>query len=313
MSKRPSFRPKATPLKYAKIAPTPPPNNSQKPPRLMPILIGGGLLYVTAVYVSMAVFKSKSDTSNGQNKEKEEPVTPGSFDTNPVWEKLAKKYDKEIGWDELVMGIGLMRRWLIGQAKVKEKNAVILHINNLYTQLDCLKGDVLEVSTGTGRNFGYYKADKVSSVTFTDRNQAMLEEAESKFKEYKSQFKAAFQQRNIDEQPAGRYDTVVDTFGLCSCGDPEQALISLAESCKDSDSRILLLEHGRSHYEWLNRILDSNVDKHVIQWGCWWNRDLMGLFEREKVKEKLEIVKAYRWHLGTTCYIVAKPKTTNSQ
>lgn len=181
-------------------------------------------------------------------------------------------------------------------------------INKTHTSA-FFKGDVLEVSTGTGRNFEYYKPDKVSSVTFTDKNEAMLEEAESKFKEYKSQFKAAFQQRKIDEQPVGRYDTVVDTFGLCSCGDPEKALISLAESCKESDeSRILLLEHGRSHYEWLNRILDSNVDRHVKQWGCWWNRDLMGLFEREKVKEKLEIVKAYRWHLGTTCYIVAKPK-----
>ncbi|KAJ8660625.1 hypothetical protein O0I10_003673 [Lichtheimia ornata] len=180
----------------------------------------------------------------------------------------------------------------------------------------------------TGRNFKYYKDDQLSSLTFTDRNEGILTQAKSKFAEYADQFKKTFvefKQANVDhvhtltkEDSNGRrhqqqFDTVVDTFGLCSCNDPEQALISLADACKPSEkSRILLLEHGRSHYEWLNRILDTNVDKHVRRWGCWWNRDLMELFEREKVKEKLEIVKVYRWHLGTTCYIVAKPKSSSS-
>lgn len=184
---------------------------------------------------------------------------------------------------------------------------------------------MLEVSTGTGRNFKYYKGDQLSSATFTDRNEGMLTQAKSKFDEYADQFRKTFvqfKQANVDhvhtltKDDDGRrqqqFDTVVDTFGLCSCKDPEQALISLADACKPSDeSRILLLEHGRSHYDWLNRILDTNVDKHVRRWGCWWNRDLMELFEREKVKEKLEIVKVYRWHLGTTCYIVAKPKASS--
>ncbi|KAI9496444.1 S-adenosyl-L-methionine-dependent methyltransferase [Zychaea mexicana] len=244
----------------------------------------------------MLVFKSKSDTSKDctANDQATFPEGAGSssrnFDTSPVWEKIAKSYDKEIDWDELIMGIGVMRRFLVGQAK----------------------GDVLEVSTGTGRNFDYYKADQMDSARFTDRNAGMLAEAESKFDKFKDQFRKTFvefRQANVNEQPAGRFDTVVDTFGLCSCGDPEEALISLADACKPSeDSRILLLEHGRSHYDWLNRLLDSNVDKHVMKWGCWWNRDLMGLFEQEKVKEKLEIVKVHRFHLGTTCYIVAKPK-----
>ncbi|KAI9315234.1 S-adenosyl-L-methionine-dependent methyltransferase [Dichotomocladium elegans] len=244
----------------------------------------------------MSVFKKKADPSHAHHAHTDDKETPvnESFDTTPVWAKIAKEYDKEIDWDEFVMGIGLMRRWLIGQAK----------------------GNVLEVSTGTGRNFGYYKPDQLDSATFTDKNSGMLEEAKTKFKSYESQFKKTFtefKQLNLDDEgkqePAGRFDTVIDTFGLCSCHDPEEALIKLAESCKPSEeSRILLLEHGRSHYDWLNNILDSNVDKHVRRWGCWWNRDLIGLFERERVKEKLEIVKVYRWHLGTTCYIVAKPK-----
>ncbi|KAG0191473.1 Methyltransferase-like protein 7B [Apophysomyces sp. BC1034] len=259
------FQPKGTSTKYA-------PNTPPRPrPKLGPIILGGGLLYVTAAYVSMIVFKSKNDTTQ-PTMTTEQAVTPASFDTSPVWEKVAKNYDKEIGWDELVMGIGLMRRWLVGQAK----------------------GDVLEVSTGTGRNFAYYKPDQVDSVTFTDCHTSMLDEAKSKFDKYKEQFHKTFvnfNQVNV-EQPQSitqKYDTVIDTFGLCSCGDPANALITLAESCKSEESRILLLEHGRSHYDWLNRLLDTNVDKHVTRWGCWWNRDLIGLFEQEKVKEKLEI------------------------
>lgn len=73
----------------------------------------------------MVVFKSKTDTEKQHDEHhhhgiptKTSSVTPGSYDTNPVWEKLARNYDKEIGSDEFVMGIGLMRRWLVGQAKV---------------------------------------------------------------------------------------------------------------------------------------------------------------------------------------------------
>ncbi|ORE08847.1 S-adenosyl-L-methionine-dependent methyltransferase [Rhizopus microsporus var. microsporus] len=236
----------------------------------------------------MSVLKSKSDTTDRLlGKKDQDPVSPSNFDTTGVWDSVAKKYDKEIGWDEVVMGMGLLRRWLIGKAQ----------------------GDVLEVSTGTGRNFSYYKPNQVNTITFTDRHDSMLNMAKEKFEAYKDKFhQAFFEIASIDQQTNKKYDTIVDTFGLCSCQDPVEALVQLADQCKSSQSRVLLLEHGRSHYDWLNRLLDSNVDKHVKQWGCWWNRDIVGLFENERVKDKLEIVDVSRWHFGTTCYIVAKPK-----
>jgi methyltransferase OMS1 len=68
----------------------------------------------------MLVFKSKNDTKDMIEGNIEKPtITPKSFDTTNVWETVAKKYDQEIGWDEVVMGVVLLRRWLIGKAKVK--------------------------------------------------------------------------------------------------------------------------------------------------------------------------------------------------
>ncbi|KAI9366629.1 hypothetical protein BD770DRAFT_311392 [Pilaira anomala] len=237
----------------------------------------------------MLVFKSKNDTNDmiAGNGPEDPTVTPKSFDTTGVWATVAKKYDDEINWDEIIMGMGLLRRWLIGKAK----------------------GDVLEVSTGTGRNFSYYKPDQVTSATFTDRHEPMLNQAKEKFEAYKDKFhNAFFETASVEEKQVKKYDTIVDTFGLCSCQDPVEALVQFADQCKSSESRVLLLEHGRSHYDWLNRLLDTNLDKHVKQWGCWWNRDIMGLFEDERVKDKLEIEKVSRYHFGTTCYIIAKPK-----
>jgi hypothetical protein len=56
-----------------------------------------------------------------------------------IYDGLASKYDSQIGSDELVMGMWLLRRWLAGQAK----------------------GNVLEVATGTGRNHKYYKVKRI--------------------------------------------------------------------------------------------------------------------------------------------------------
>jgi methyltransferase OMS1 len=149
----------------------------------------------------------------------------------------------------------------------------------------------------------------------------MLQEAKSKFEQYSDKFKRAFinfkradvqdiATLTTDDGKPAKFDTVIDTFGLCSCSDPVEAIISMANACNDSEnSRILLLEHGRSHYEWLNNLLDKNADKHVSKWGCWWNRDFMKIFEDERVTREIDVEKVSRWHLGTTYYVIAKKKS----
>ncbi|GIL46555.1 hypothetical protein Vafri_3532 [Volvox africanus] len=102
----------------------------------------------------------------------------------------------------------------------------------------------------------------------------------------------------------GQFDTVVDTFGLCSHEDPVQALKEMARVCK-AGGKILLLEHGRSHYDWLNSKLDSSAAEHQRKWGCMWNKDILELIQQAG----LQVDKVTRWHFGTSYYIVARPTT----
>ena len=161
--------------------------------------------------------------------------------------------------------------------------------------------------TRTGRNFGYYP--KGTKLTATDCSPAMVEVARTKAGECEA---SSVDVRVEDVQArkgmgfkAGSFDTVVDTFGLCSYEDPVAALREMARVCKRGDERgrILLIEHGRSEsHAWLTNILDKHARPHAAKWGCYWNRDIVGI-----VKEAgLTIVQRHEFHFGTTQLIVAE-------
>ncbi|KAK9839165.1 hypothetical protein WJX74_010809 [Apatococcus lobatus] len=246
-----------------------------------------------------------------QSKEAEGGGT-GSAET---FDQLADSYDSRLGWDEAVMGLKLLRWWVIRQAK----------------------GDVLEISAGTGRNVPYYNAGAISSLTFTDKSKYMLWHAKQKYdaqlrlKAEKAGVPVSFALSDAEHLcgssqlaaeasgavdgpgfgkeghtfPAHSFDTVIDTFGLCSHEDPAAALQEAARACRPG-GQIYLLEHGRASYDWLNKILDESAAGHHYRWGCWWNRDITELVS----KAGLEIVSMQRWHFGTTYQIVARPAAT---
>ena len=95
-------------------------------------------------------------------------------------------------------------------------------------------------------------------------------------------------------------------MGLCSTPQPSVLLAQLGSTVNPVNGQILLLEHGRSHYTWLNWILDKTAPAHADRHGCWWNRDIGKIAE----ESGLEIVKIKRYHLGTTWWIELKPKKT---
>lgn len=67
-------------------------------------------------------------------------------------------------------------------------------------------------------------------------------------------------------------------------------------STGDEGGRILLLEHGRGHYWWINHVLDGVAKEHADRFGCWWNRDIGRIVEESGLK----ITRVKRYHFGTT-------------
>ncbi len=106
----------------------------------------------------------------------------------------------------------------------------------------------------------------MTSLTISDRNLEMIKLAQLKYQKEFRQYipKAVFQLQDAESltYESQSFDTVIDTFGLCACEDPIRALREMARVTKP-DGRILLLEHGRGKYPWLNEILDKDAMTHA--------------------------------------------------
>ncbi|KAL3420776.1 methyltransferase OMS1 [Phlyctema vagabunda] len=240
-------------------------------------------------------------------------------DVSSRYNAIARTFDADIDQTEYLMRLPKLRKKIAQQAS----------------------GDVLEVSIGTGRNLEYYdwdfkgfngvgkidsknqkiKRGKVKSFTAVDKSAEMLEIAHEKFS---TMFPGILGVRWVIQDAADplpgpprsanersgnkneKYDTIVQTMGLCSVAEPVALLKNLGECLKEDTGRMLLLEHGKGTWDWLNGILDKGAPGHAKQYGCWWNRDI-----GEIVKESgLEVVELKRKHGGTTWYLeLKKPKS----
>ncbi|RCI16154.1 hypothetical protein L249_2680 [Ophiocordyceps polyrhachis-furcata BCC 54312] len=103
------------------------------------------------------------------------------------------------------------------------------------------------------------------------------------------------------------YDTVIQTFGLCSVSNPVSVLTNLASVVRPGSGRIILLEHGRGWFGLINGLLDRYAGGHCAKFGCWWNRD-MDAIVRQAVSQTpgLELVKLERpnvWQFGTLVWV----------
>lgn len=170
-----------------------------------------------------------------------------------------------------------------------------------WQQIGKAKGKVLEVGSGTGRNFTYYDSSKVESIVAIDSVGEMLQHAKSKMPKNINTELRVMNAHDI-RYPDSHFDTVIDTFGLCSYDDPIKVLKEMSRVCK-KDGKILLLEHGKGSYDWINDILDKSAHTHAHNWGCIYNKDIKQLV----VDSGLKIVNVSRWHFGTTYVIEAKP------
>jgi methyltransferase OMS1 len=229
------------------------------------------------------------------------------------YDSTADSFDSEVGLSEMLMGVNTMRKQMANK---------------------CL-GHVLEVSCGTGRNLGYYDiwknpVGKVDSLTFVDLSPQMVDVCKKKWdiltgrKHHKLKpgliirFAAASALGEMPLAPTSptpqKYDTVIQTMGLCSTDKPVDMLVNIVQYLNTSnpDARIYLLEHGRSHREWMNNILDKSAEKHAEIHGCWFNRDISGMVKEAADRTGLDIVVEKRYHVGTTLFFELKSKVVTA-
>jgi methyltransferase OMS1, mitochondrial len=153
----------------------------------------------------------------------------------------------------------------------------------------------------------YFPSSSVDRVVMTDSSDKMLAKARQKIRD-RSREKPKFACRvgdsaALNDFPDECFDTVVDTFGLCSYDDPVVVLKEMNRVCKP-DGKILLLEHGRSKtWNFITNYLDKNAERHAKNWGCVWNRDLDDILQ----KSGLQVDTLHTWHFGTTYYVVCRP------
>ncbi|KNE54408.1 hypothetical protein AMAG_00382 [Allomyces macrogynus ATCC 38327] len=328
-SRAPAARAAAIPSQPAPAAatrtsnPTPPPSPASAPAatgsgswwsRLSPrgkvaFAVGGVAVYAAGVYGFYQLLGPPTPSTRDVDPEhdtRHDACAIDQPDRRAVYDEIARDYDREISRDEWAMGMLLVRRWMVGKAQ----------------------GDTLEIAAGTGRNLPYYRTPRVTHLTLSDTSSAMLAEAAHRISPSSSPTSTSLIHAkdalpiSLIEADATRlpfasntFDTVVSTMSLCSVHDPTLAVREAVRVTKPG-GRVLLVEHGRGHYDWLNRALDRSAAKHAEKWGCYFHRPIGAIVEaavvpvaREEVAEAVatepvaRIASVTRLHLGTTWLI----------
>ena len=153
---------------------------------------------------------------------KPKPPLPTASQRSCTFNALAPTYDRDVEWDESISGVLELRQEIAAYAK----------------------GKVLEVAGGTGRNLAFY-TDAVRELLIIDASVEMLKVGASKVAALRAEGRAAglsavtLAVGDAEALPCAseEYDTVLDTFGLCSFELPQAALEEMKRWCASSPDR----------------------------------------------------------------------------
>ncbi|MEL6567373.1 MAG: class I SAM-dependent methyltransferase [Pseudomonadota bacterium] len=137
------------------------------------------------------------------------------------------------------------------------------------------KGAVLEIGCGSGTNFTYYNADKISRLFALEPSEGMIERARLAAKGLPLRQRTEFLEAGAEAIPLedNSIDTVVITFVLCTISDWQASLAEVRRVLKPG-GKILFSEHGLAPDEgiakWQRRV--EPVWKRLAG-GCHLTRD----------------------------------------
>ena len=132
-----------------------------------------------------------------------------------------------------------------------------------------LKGKVLEVGVGTGKNIPYYP-DGIE-VTAIDFSENMLVKAREKAERFNKNIKLIHMDAQSMNFLDNTFDRVFTTCVFCSVPDPVKGLKEIRRVCKP-DGKIIMIEHVRSEKKVLGLIMDILNPVTVNLYGANINR-----------------------------------------
>lgn len=106
--------------------------------------------------------------------------------------------------------------------------------------IGAVKGKVLEVGVGTGKNLPYYS--RKAKVTGIDISSGMLDKAIEKNKKLKINCSLLLMDAENIKFSNNSFDTVLCTFILCSVPNPVKTLKEMRRVCK-ANGKIIMVEH----------------------------------------------------------------------
>lgn len=136
-----------------------------------------------------------------------------------------------------------------------------------------LKGKVLEVGVGTGKNIEYYP-DNID-ITAIDFSEKMLGKAREKAQKYNKQVTLLQMDAQDMDFQDNTFDMVFTTCVYCSVPDPIKGLKEMRRVCKPN-GKIIMIEHVRSEKKILGLIMDilnpivvntygANINRKTVQ------------------------------------------------
>ena len=142
-------------------------------------------------------------------------------------------------------------------------------------------GKILDVACGTGENFTFFRAE--DDITAVDLSPGMLSLARDRATRLGLRINFLVMDAEELEFPDGCFDVVLSALSTCTFPDPIAALQEMKRVVR-KEGRILLLEHGRSSWEFFGKYQDRSAKRHFSNAGCRWNQEPIELIKRAGLK-----------------------------
>jgi ubiquinone/menaquinone biosynthesis C-methylase UbiE len=162
-------------------------------------------------------------------------------------------------------------------------------------------GKILDVACGTGENFPFFSPE--DDITAVDLSPGMLSIARERANRQGLRINLQVMDAEELKIPDGYFDVVITAMSTCTFPDPVKALHEMKRVVRD-EGRILLLEHGRSSWEFFGKYQDRAASSHFAAAGCRWNQEPIELIEQAGLK----IISNEGKSLGVFHAIVAEPQ-----